>query len=99
MTQVKQERKDTPEVKEIGMLWNDSQKLPVEEKLNIAIGYFKNKYGKNPDVIYVNKNVDIEALAKELNVRHDNAMYSESLFLLTVLLKDGEELDDKRNQH
>lgn len=39
----------------IGMLWlDDDKKRPFEEKIRLAADYYKNKYGRTPELCFVN---------------------------------------------
>lgn len=41
---------------ETGMLWrDDDQKRTLEEKISRASQYYQNKYGKVPDICFVNR--------------------------------------------
>lgn len=49
----------------IGMMWLDDDKgISLEEKIRRAADYYRNKYGRSPDLCYVNT----RALAEERRV-------------------------------
>lgn len=39
----------------VGMLWLDDSKRSIEEKVNRAVEYYREKYGRLPEICFVNK--------------------------------------------
>lgn len=38
----------------IGMMWQDTSKLPLETKVREAVAFYQNKYGRTPTMIVCN---------------------------------------------
>lgn len=51
---------------EVGMLWrDDDQRRTLEEKVSRAVHYYREKYGRVPNICFVNKDAIAEAVEIE----------------------------------
>jgi len=72
----------------IGMLWFDNSKSLLSCKLEKAIDFYQEKYGKTPTAFYVNPSTAIDSDCKGLNIQISKSIMPNHIWL-GVERKDG----------
>lgn len=72
---------------DIGMLWfDDDKKRTIDEKIDVAIEFYKNKYKQEPTVCYINDSDFSEKAGKRtlimgLRIRHSKTIIRNHFWL------------------
>lgn len=65
----------------IGMLWFDNSKDPLQIKLQKAVDYYSKKYGRQPSVCYVNRQAIEPVKIEGLSVRPWRYMFTGHMWI------------------